>query len=143
MQRIICPRPQCGKRLKYGPEHAGKQAKCQKCGQSFRLPGSGEFASADGKSLVTSSTPAVPMPAGNDNENATPTTARSGSSACSATRALWGVISAMLILGLVVSGAIAVGVLRGLAGSGVAPLYTGIGAVVLAFVLYFVIEEMS
>ena len=36
MNRIECP--QCGHRLKYGDEFAGKKAKCQKCGHSFPLP---------------------------------------------------------------------------------------------------------
>ncbi len=36
MQRIECPN--CGNKLKYADEHAGKKAKCQKCGASFRLP---------------------------------------------------------------------------------------------------------
>lgn len=35
MNRIECP--QCGHRLKYGDEFAGKKAKCQKCAHSFRL----------------------------------------------------------------------------------------------------------
>jgi RNA polymerase sigma-70 factor (ECF subfamily) len=36
MNRVFCPH--CGRRLKYAGENAGKKAKCQKCGQSFRLP---------------------------------------------------------------------------------------------------------
>jgi hypothetical protein len=36
MNRIKCPG--CGHRLKYSDEYAGKKAKCQKCGQSIRLP---------------------------------------------------------------------------------------------------------
>ena len=36
MYRIECPG--CGGRLKYGDEHVGRKAKCQKCGCSFRLP---------------------------------------------------------------------------------------------------------
>jgi transcription elongation factor Elf1 len=36
MNRIQCPN--CGHKLKYGREHAGKKAKCQKCGNSFQLP---------------------------------------------------------------------------------------------------------
>ena len=38
MLRIQCP--QCGHRLKYEPDIAGKKAKCQKCNTSFRLPAS-------------------------------------------------------------------------------------------------------
>jgi hypothetical protein len=36
MYRIECP--SCGHRLKYGDDHAGKKARCQKCSHSFRLP---------------------------------------------------------------------------------------------------------
>jgi hypothetical protein len=38
MNRIKCPG--CGHRLKYAEEHAGKSAKCRKCGQSIQLPNS-------------------------------------------------------------------------------------------------------
>src|SRR5579863_1815123 len=36
MNRVVCPH--CGWRLKYADAHAGKNAKCQKCSQAFRLP---------------------------------------------------------------------------------------------------------
>lgn len=36
MHRIECPN--CGQKLKYGGEHAGRKARCKTCGISFRLP---------------------------------------------------------------------------------------------------------
>jgi hypothetical protein len=39
MLRVQCPN--CGHNLKYPPENAGKKARCQKCGESFALPGAG------------------------------------------------------------------------------------------------------
>jgi hypothetical protein len=55
MHRIECP--SCGHRLKYQDEHAGKRARCQKCGTSLRLP------VPAGQTAVGRATPGTPLPA--------------------------------------------------------------------------------
>lgn len=65
MSRVLCPH--CGRRLKYAGEHAGKKAKCQKCGQSFRLP-----SGAPGDSSPPSGGRTVEVAAAGASENTTP-----------------------------------------------------------------------
>ena len=107
--RFKCP--DCGKKLKVGEEHAGKQAKCPGCGNAVMIPPAAvQPQTADQPSTPTSSAP--PPPARPEPVRKTPsetpveyrTSGRRSSflTGNALVLAKWGALSGVLIIGVVI-----------------------------------------